>query len=167
MQRRHLTLSLLATAALGACAGGGPQGLALAPNSTLIVTRHGDRDGAEDVLNKTGQARARALVTATRDLGLAHVTSPGINRNIETATPLARALDLPITRIPQEAPTAELIRLAAIGPTIWVGNKGNIARIWRDLGLPEDSGPLDYGDLHILRSDATGKMTIARRRYRP
>lgn len=168
MHRRAFlaALAALPPALLSGCATG-PRRLALAPNSVLVVTRHGDRYGGEDYLSETGKARARALVPATRNLGLTQVFSPGIQRNLDTAMPLAKALNLPIQRIPQEAPTAALVQQAAAGPVIWIGNKGNIQTIWRDLGLPDDSGPLGYGQLHILRADAAGKVTVERRTYGP
>ncbi|WP_417210757.1 histidine phosphatase family protein [Antarctobacter sp.] len=161
MLRRLFLISLVSvTAACGVL----PGNLALGPNSTLIVTRHADRDGED--LNDKGRARARALVKAVDGLGVAHIYSPGIKRNLDTAEPLAQALGLPVKRLPQENPTPALVERGAGTVVIWVGNKGNIATIWEDLRLSEPS-PLAYGDLHIIRSDAQGRVTIERRRYGP
>ncbi|MBP0483987.1 histidine phosphatase family protein [Sagittula salina] len=168
MRRRSLLLGLgVLPAVLTASCATGPGGLVLAPDSTLAVTRHGDREGGEDYLSTGGKARAVALVAATNDLGLTRICSPGIARNLATAAPLAKALNLPIQRIPQEAPTAALVQQAATGPVIWIGNKGNIRKIWSDLGLQVEGGPLGYGQLHILRADAAGKVTVERRTYGP
>ena len=161
MHRR--TFLIAATALLGACtAERGP--MTLAPNATLIVTRHGDRTGED--LSKRGRARARALVNALDGMELTAIFSPGIQRNLDTAAPLAQARNLPVHRLSQEAPTAALARAAAAGPVIWIGNKGNIVTIWEDLALPPPP-PLDYGDLHIIRSDSAGRITIERRVYGP
>lgn len=163
MFRRHLLLTAPAAFVLGACTGG-PLGLAMAPNSVLIVTRHADREG--DDLTAKGRQRARALVDALDGMPLDAIYAPGIKRNFDTAAPLAAARGFAVHRIPQEAPTAALMQAGAGKSVIWIGNKGNIATIWKDLGL-SDPAPLAYGDLHILRSDSDGKLTLDRRRYGP
>lgn len=160
MHRRFLLLSI-AGCLVTACAGP-PGSVRLAPGSTLIVTRHADRDGAD--LSRAGRARAQALVTAFDGLALDAIHAPGITRNLDTAAPLSAARALPVERIPQEAPTARLAASAAGRSVIWIGNKGNIATIWNDLALPPPL-PLEYGDLAIVRSDAAGHVTIERRRY--
>ncbi|MBY6004258.1 histidine phosphatase family protein [Salipiger bermudensis] len=159
MQRRYF---ILAATALAACGASGP--VALPPNSTLILTRHGDRSGSEDMLNARGRQRAQDLVTALDGTPLDAIYSPGIQRNLDTAAPLAAARGLPVNRIPQEAPTAALAAASAGRNVLWVGNKGNLTEIWETLGLPGDP-PLDYGDLTVLRSDAEGRVSIERRTY--
>ncbi|KUF12208.1 histidine phosphatase family protein [Pseudoponticoccus marisrubri] len=161
MHRRALLLSTLAL--ISACATV-PGEQALAPNSTLIVTRHGDRDGED--LSRTGRARAEALVAALDGMALDGIFSPGIARNLDTAAPLSRARDLPVQRLAQEDPVPELVTQGAGKTVLWVGNKGNIARIWTQLRLGGEM-PLTYGDLHIIRADGMGRVTIERRRYGP
>ena len=95
MLRRHF-LTLSASGLLAACAAG-PRQLKLAPGSTLIVVRHGDRDGED--LNAKGRERARALVTALDGMDLHGIYSPGIPRNLDTAAPLSAARNLPVNRI--------------------------------------------------------------------
>ena len=158
----HRRSFLLGAMALAACAPAGP--VRLAPNSTLILTRHGDRSGAESLLNERGEARARALVAALEGLPLDAILSPGLQRNLDTAAPLSAARGLPVQRIPQEAPTAALARAARGRNVIWVGNKGNLREIWETLTLP-GAPPLEYGDLAIVRTDAAGRIEIERRRY--
>ncbi|ASP23161.1 histidine phosphatase superfamily (branch 1) [Antarctobacter heliothermus] len=162
MIRRHILIALvsLTTASCALI----PGTHAISPNSTVIVTRHGDRDG-EDLSDK-GRARAQALVTAVEGLGVKHIYSPGIQRNLDTAAPLAQATGLPVKRLPQENPTPALVERGAGTVVLWVGNKGNIASIWETLGLSEPL-PLSYGDLHIIRTDSAGQVTIERRRYGP
>ncbi|MGR3375502.1 histidine phosphatase family protein [Salipiger abyssi] len=155
-------LGLVSAALLVGCATGGP--VRLAADTTLYVTRHGDRSGADELLNDRGQARALALVAALEGEPLDAIYSPGIQRNLDTAAPLAQARGLAIERRPQEAPTARLASEAAGRAAIWVGNKGNIAEIWEVLGLPEPA-PLEYGDLAVVRTDAQGRVSVARRRY--
>ncbi|MDA7426192.1 histidine phosphatase family protein [Thalassococcus lentus] len=161
MRRRIFLFSSIAAAGLAGCAAG-PDSFSMAPNSTLIVVRHADRK--DEDLTAAGRARARALVKALDGMKLDAIYSPGIKRNLDTAMPLSKARSLPITRRPQEAPTAPLVTEGAGKTVIWVGNKGNIAQIWEDLRLT-DPAPLEYGDLFIVRSDATGAVTIERRRF--
>ncbi len=162
MNRRFFLLA--ACAIVPACGITPGQGLSLAPNSTLIITRHADRNGED--LNDRGRERARALVSAVKDFEIDLIYSPGIKRNLDTAGPLSQARGLAVNRLPQETPTGRLVQAGAGKTLIWIGNKGNIATIWEDLGLTEPM-PIDYGDLHFVRSDANGRVTIERRRYGP
>lgn len=164
MQRRLFLVSLASGLSMIAACAPVPGELALAPNSTLIVVRHGDRDGEN--LSDKGRTRARALVEAVQDFDLAGIYAPGIQRNLDTAAPLSEAREMPIRRIPQEKPTPRLVAQGAGKAVIWVGNKGNIRQIWEDLRLA-DPAPLEYGDLFIVRSDATGAVTVERRFFGP
>ncbi|MFW2543851.1 histidine phosphatase family protein [Primorskyibacter sp. 2E107] len=159
MRRRHF-LTLATASLLAGCATGGIR--ALAPNSTIIVTRHAERTGAD--LNDAGRARARKLVNVLDGIEIDAIHSPGIQRNMDTAAPLLAARGLPLERIAQEDPTPRLIRSAAGRTVVWVGNKGNIQTIWDDLALPAPA-PLDYGDMFIIRSDAMGRVSVERRLY--
>lgn len=158
----HRRCFILTATALAACGARGP--VALQPSSTLILTRHGDRSGSEDMLNARGRQRAQDLVTALDGTPLDAIYSPGIQRNLDTAAPLAKARGLTVNRIPQEAPTAALAAASAGRRVLWVGNKGNLTTIWETLGLP-GAVPLDYGDLTFLHSDGAGRVRIERRRY--
>ena len=159
MHRRAVLIGI-ATALVASCTALPPG--AMAPNSVLIVTRHGDRDG--DDLSQAGRDRALALVVALEGMPVDGIYSPGIQRNLDTAAPLAQARGLPVQRRPQERPLEALVPEGAGRTLVWIGNKGNIAEIWEGLNLPEPA-PLDYGDLHIIRSDAKGSVTVERRRY--
>lgn len=161
MLRRFFLVSIVV--ALSACTPV-PGELAMAPQSTLIVVRHGDRDGEN--LSAKGKERARALVEALQAFDLAGIYAPGIQRNLDTAAPLSEARNLSISRIPQENPTSRLMARGAGKTIIWIGNKGNINQIWGDLRLSEPA-PLEYGDLFIVRSDASGAVTIERRFFGP
>lgn len=160
MNRRHVLY--LGLAGLCACTGSGP--VALAPDTTLVMVRHADRIG--DDLSDLGRARAQALVPALADVPLDAIYSPGIQRNLDTAAPLSAARNLPVTRRAGENAAPRLARDSAGRSVIWIGNKGNIIPIWADLGLPGPP-PLDYGDLHIVRVDAAGRVQVERRRFEP
>lgn len=157
-----------AMAGLAACGstsglmGGGT--VALAPGTRLIVVRHGDR--TDENLNDTGIARARALPAALEGVALDAIYSPGIQRNLDTAAPLAAARDMPVTRIPQERPAPIIARRSPGQSVIWIGNKGNLRSIWDDLDLPGEP-PLGYGDLFIVTAGAGGALSVERRFWGP
>lgn len=141
-----------------------PRDLALAPDSTLIIVRHADRENEN--LSPKGRERAAALVPAMAEFDLAAIHAPGIQRNLDTAAPLAEAGGLRVKRLPQENPTPRLIASADGRAVIWIGNTGNIRKIWSDLRL-EEPAPLNYGDLFILRTDGAGMIAVERRFFGP
>ena len=157
---RRSFITMTAMGLVAACTASAPDALRLAPNSTLLVVRHADRNGED--LSSTGRARSRALVAALADIDLAAIHAPDIKRNLDTAAPLARARGLPVVTPREPSLTRHLVRQARGRAVICVGNKGNIRDIWEDLALPAPA-PLDYGDLAIIRSDAAGAITVERR----
>lgn len=162
MLRRRQFLALAGAAALAGCAGTGrvdiPRG------TTLIILRHGDRDGEN--LNAAGLERADALVTALDGIPVDAIFSPGIQRNLDTAAPLARARGLTVQRIPAENPAARLMAAGAGKTIVWVGNKGNLRSIWDAISAPEPP-PLEYGDLYIVTRARIGSPLVERRRFGP
>jgi len=136
-------------------------GQRLAPNSRLIVYRHADREGED--LTERGIARAAAFVDALDGVPIEAIYSPGIQRNLDTAAPLARARGVEITRVAVSHIARRIARLSAGRSVVWVGNQGNLREIWDELGL-EGPPPLEYGDLFIVETDASGTARIDRRR---
>lgn len=136
----------------------------LAPGSRLILLRHADRDGSD--LSARGRARAAALPAALEGLPLDAIYSPGLQRNLDTAAPLAAARNLPVTRLPGERPAQALLQRGAGKSVLWVGNKGNLRSIWQDLGLT-GAPPLDYGDLFIITALPGSAVRIERRHWGP
>ncbi len=136
-------------------------GQRLAPNSRLIVYRHADREGED--LTERGIARAAAFVDALDGVPIEAIYSPGIQRNLDTAAPLARARGVEITRVAVSHIARRIARLSAGRSVVWVGNQGNLREIWDELGL-EGPPPLEYGDLFIVETDASGAARIDRRR---
>lgn len=136
-------------------------GRQLAPNSRLILYRHADRAG-EDLTDR-GIARAAAFVSALDGVPVDAIYSPGIQRNLDTAEPLARARGVEITRVAVSNIPHRIARLSAGRSVVWVGNQGNLRDIWDELGL-EGPPPLEYGDLFIVETDGNGDVRIDRRR---
>lgn len=151
--------------ALGAAAACSPlsrvTGHSLAPNSRLIIYRHADR--VDENLTPQGIARAAAFADALETMEIDAIYSPGIQRNLDTAEPLARAKGLEITRVSVDQIARRIARLSAGQSVVWVGNSGNLRDIWETLDL-EGPPPVEYGDLFIVTPDASGAVQIDRRR---
>lgn len=164
-RRLFLGAGLASLAACGTTTGlmgNGP--VRLAPGTRLIMVRHADRDGSD--LSALGIARAKALPAALDGIPLDTIYSPGIQRNLDTAAPLAAARGMEIMRIPQERPAPIIARRSRGTSVIWVGNKGNLQSIWDDLDLP-GLPPLEYGELFIITADASGALSVDRRSWGP
>ena len=149
-----LAALLLASAALADI-------VAIPPGTTLIALRHADRTGED--LNAKGIARAAALPAALEGVPIHAIFSPGFDRNLDTAAPLAEARGLQITRMTPKNAAARILAASAGKTVVWVGNKTNLAEIWEDIGA-EDPPPLAYGDLFFVTSDPSG-MPIVMRKY--
>ncbi len=159
LDRRHF-LGLIAAALIAAPA---QAGIAIPPGTKLIIVRHADRTGED--LNEKGKARAQALVAALDGIPIDAIFSPGFNRNLDTAAPLAAARGLTVTRIPANNPAARLMFEGAGKTIVWIGNKGNLQSIWDDLAAPGPA-PLEYGDLFIVEPGSSGPR-VTRRRFGP
>ncbi|SMH52353.1 histidine phosphatase family protein [Maritimibacter sp. HL-12] len=161
MLRRRF-LALAAVPMVSACAGlvGGDTGAKTQPR--LIVLRHAERDGAD--LNAAGIARAHALPTALADQPVDAIFAPDLQRNIDTATPLARARGLEVSVIPAVNTARAMFRRYPGGRVVWVGNKDNLAALWDEIGAAGEP-PILYGELFVVSMNGLSAGRIERRRF--
>jgi len=166
---------LIAVASLAALAVGCASDLRSRPGTTttVLLTRHADRDGESDELNARGLERAQTLVQIGREMGVTAIYSPNSGRNIETVRPLSEALGIPITRTPQvtlfvaQSVAREILDKHAGGVVVFVGNvSGNLQAMNHLLG-GTGQGPAEYGDLHVLTIPDQGPVTVVKRSYGP
>jgi phosphohistidine phosphatase SixA len=104
--------------------------------TTIVLTRHGDRDNLATNLNEKGRARAEALVTALSDMKVTAIYCPDFERNLETARPLAEKLGIEINIVP-EVMVQVVTTMLTEHPgevVLWVGNKPNLVKIYSLLG---------------------------------
>ena len=141
--------------------------------TTVILTRHADRDSVDGDLNEKGRERAKALVEAVKEMGVTAIYSPDVQRNLDTVRPLATQLGIAITSTPTFSLTAsssivrEILEKHSGGVVVWVGNvSGNLQRIYHLLG-GTGTGPVEYGDLHILTIPDKGPVKVFKTRYGP
>ena len=136
--------------------------------TTIVLTRHGDRESFAKELNNKGQARAEALVKAVSDMKITAIYSPDYKRNIDTAKPLAEHLGIEINVVPENMhQLATTILTEHPGETVlWVGNKTNLTNLYSLLG-GDDVPPISYGDLYIMKIKDSGNPDVTKKRYGP
>lgn len=154
MDRRAFVLGLLA---LTACAS--PEAPAPGPAGQIIVLRHADRNPGELPLNERGRARAAGLPAALADLPVDAIFTLDLERNLDTAAPLAAARGAEVTVLPDANGLATVLTGEARGRSIvWVGNRLNLDTLWQELGAP-GGPPSEYGEIAILRPRLGGVFT--------
>jgi hypothetical protein len=136
--------------------------------TTIILTRHGDRDPLAEELNDKGRLRAEALVEAVTGMNITAIYSPDLKRNLDTARPLAEHLGIEVQVLgtsENEVTTTILARHAG-EVVIWIGNSGNLKRIYSLLG-GKGAPPINYGDLYIVEVKDSGDPVVTKKRYGP
>lgn len=136
--------------------------------TTIVLTRHGDRDKFAKELNDKGRARAQALVEAVGDMKITAIYIPDYKRNMQTAKPLAEQLGIEINVVPENMHRlAKTVLTERTGETVlWVGNKINLTNLYALLG-GEGAPPVSYGDLYIMKIKDSGNPDVTKKRYGP
>ncbi len=133
--------------------------------TTLILMRHAERTPLTTDLNEVGRATAAALPEAFEGTHIDAIYSPDMSRNLDTVAPLAKQRGLAVKVIDLSWVAARLIRENAGKTVLWVGNSGNLTRIYDDLG-GEGRPPTLYGDLYIVRVPDQGPAQVTKSSYR-
>jgi len=142
------------------------------PNTptTVILIRHAERDNFF-ILTPQGHQRARALIDAVGDMGIAAIYSPDLERDLDTVAPLAQHLNLDITLTPRiSKSTVDQIARRILTDhrgqvVLLVGNgSGNLRMMHHRLGGAGE-GPYQYGDLFIYTIPDHGPVRIVKSRY--
>jgi len=104
--------------------------------TTIILTRHADRDSLATELNDKGRLRAQALVEAVADMNITAIYSPDLKRNLDTARPLAEHLGIEVQIIgaSKYEVTKTFLTKHPGEVVIWIGNGGNLKEIYAFLG---------------------------------
>lgn len=129
----------------------------------LIVLRHADRTAA--MLNTAGVARAARLPDAVADLEIDAIYTTPRQRNIDTATPLARARGIDIRNHLALGAPGRILDEHPGETVVWVGNQENLGLFYLALGILHKP-PVQFGDVHVITFGADGRLTrIEKRRY--
>ncbi len=133
--------------------------LAPARAQVLFLVRHAERADAggpaqpDPELSAAGRARAAALATELHDAKIGAIYVTEFRRTQETAQPLAKQLNLPITVVPAKD-TAQLVEKLRATKTnaLVVGHSNTLPEILRALGIanPPQLGEHDYDNLFLL-----------------
>ena len=131
--------------------------------TTIVLLRHGGRDpnveGTNPPLTWRGRKRAAELPAAIGDIGVTAIYCPNLQRNVETAQPLADHLGLKIDIIsnrrlfdPKKLAKElldEFINKHANGVVVWIGNLRNLEELYK---LVDGTGepPTKYGLICIV-----------------
>jgi len=134
--------------------------------TTLILLRHADRNPLQENLTEEGRARAAALPAALADVPIDAIYTLQIQRNLDTAQPLARARNLAIKVIEESYIAPRLVRENPGKSVVWVGNTDNLEVIYRDL-RGDGPPPSRYGDIFIVKLPDDGPTIVTKRRYEP
>lgn len=165
MVNRRILIILAALLSVAACSR--VANVPIPDDTTLIMLRHADRDDA--LLNEKGRARAVALVDALDGVAIDAIYSPNIQRNLDTAAPLAAARGMEILRTNRVGAAEAFLDIVAAssGQTIvWIGNKDNLVPIWEALAL-DHPAPVEYGDLFIVEGRPGAVAQVTRLRFGP
>jgi hypothetical protein len=138
--------------------------------TTVILIRHVERDNFF-IVTPQGHKRAQALVDAISHMGIAAIYSPNLERNLDTATPLANHLRIDITLTPRISQStinnlANEILTKHRGETVLVVGNGsrNLRLLHQRLGGTGE-GPYTYGDLFIYTIPDHGPVKVKKSRY--
>jgi phosphohistidine phosphatase SixA len=146
--------------------------------TTIVLLRQGGRDpsaeGTDPPLTLRGRKRAAALPAALGDIGVSAIYCPNLQRNIETAKPLADHLGLKIITISRRRLSSpkklarelldEFISKYANGVVVWIGNLRDLEELYKQVdgtGNP----PTEYGSICIVTIPDIGPPRIKKITY--
>lgn len=143
--------------------------------TTVVLVRHAEKALApadDPPLTAAGEARARDLVHAVRDAGVAVVITTQFVRTRATAQPTATALGITPTVIPAtnsahvQDVVAE-IRKHAGQTVLVVGHSNTVPAIIEALGAKRPVAICDsqYDDLYVVTISAAGTASTVHARY--
>jgi phosphohistidine phosphatase SixA len=146
--------------------------------TTIVLLRHGGRDpnveGTDPPLTWRGRKRAAELPAAIGNIGVTAIYCPNLQRNIQTAQPLADQLGLKINAIsnrrlfnPKKLARElldEFINKHADGVVVWIGNLRNLEEFYK---LVDGTGdpPTKYGLICIVTIPDIGSPRIKKITY--
>ena len=140
----------VAALVLSLCLWGGPAAAA----GTVYVIRHLQKEAGEDPpLTPEGHAGASALASMFDDSGIGAVFSTPTRRTVQTATPLAVQLGLPVTRYdPANVPALIEAARAIPGNILVVGHSNTVPDLVAAFGgeKPPAMTEQDYGTIFVV-----------------
>jgi hypothetical protein len=146
--------------------------------TTIVLLRHGGRNpnvsAVDPSLTRRGRKRAAALPGALANLKVTAIYCPNIQRNIQTAQPLADQLGLKIHTISNrrllnakklaKELLDEFLNKYAGGVVVWIGSLRNLQAFYK---LVDGTGdpPTEYGRICIVTIPDIGSPRIKKITY--
>jgi len=136
--------------------------------TTIILTRHAEKTAITNDLTEKGRARAQSLARLLADKKVTAIFCPDIKRNLDTAEPLAKKMNIQITVV-SSTPYPDRVIKAMLsqhsgGVILWVGNTTNLSDFYSQLG-GKGEAPDNYGDLFIMNIKDQGEPEVVKTRY--
>ncbi|MEX0900121.1 MAG: histidine phosphatase family protein [Gammaproteobacteria bacterium] len=140
------------------------------PPGTVIVVRHTEKapgSGDDPTLSDAGIARAQRVATVLAAAGVDAIYATQYRRTVETATPLAERLSLPL-HVYDAGGTQGLLESLddrhRAETVVVVGHSNTVPEIVEALS-GEDVGPIGeerYGDVFVVVRPRWGRATVTR-----
>jgi phosphohistidine phosphatase SixA len=158
---------LISIAALVVCCAG-----AAVAQEAVYVVRHAERadQSADSLLSPAGTARAGKLAMMLKSAGITHVFTSNLRRTIDTAAPLAAALQLTAQQVPSANTAALAAKISALGPhdhVLVVGHSNTVPDLLRALHVDATVTIADeeYDNLFIVVPQTNRAATLLRLKY--
>lgn len=128
----------------------------------IFVVRHAEKNTGEDPsLSVTGLARAKRLALILEDAPIRACFASEYRRTVETARPVSRQSEVPVTGLPArdlDTLTARLLETPTGGAALVVGHSNTVPAILARLGIEEEvvieEG--EYGALFLVQLSPLG-----------
>ena len=143
----------------------------------IFLLRHAERaeyESRDGVFSEAGEARARNLADLLRDAGVKAIYTSEYTRTIQTAEPLAHALQITPTAVGDEdledhiATTLRLVHASAPDDVVViVGHGDTVPLLLEALGHPEEVtiGEREHDDLFLMVPRSNGSPIVVRLNY--
>jgi broad specificity phosphatase PhoE len=138
----------------------------------VFLVRHAEKAASEGDpgLSEAGVKRAAALATTLGDAGITAIFSTEYNRTKDTAAPLARRLDVPVTIVPAKDMDGLVAKLRALAPgtrALVVGHSNTVPAMAQKLtGVKvADLTDADYDRLFVALPEKDGHGEVLSLHY--
>lgn len=138
----------------------------------VFVVRHAERadSSLDSLLSAAGEARAARLGEILKGAGITQIYTTTLRRTVQTAAPLAAALQVTPTELPVGDLDALFTRLHAATPNdrvLVVGHSNTVPGILQRLGVttPVTIGDTEYGNLFIAIPQKGAATLLVRLSY--
>ncbi|HLK62724.1 MAG TPA: phosphoglycerate mutase family protein [Bryobacteraceae bacterium] len=143
------------------------------PVRTVILVRHAERAGGtgpEVGISDAGRCRAEVLAGMLADAGIGHIFTTEVGRTQQTASPLAKRLNLKPEVVPAKQTEVLVAKLRSLtgGAALVVGHSNTVPEIIEGLGAGTVApiGDADYDRLFIATVTGPKEASVITLHYK-